>query len=316
VGSSVLCEPRKLLSRADASAVLPPMVTVPSGFVLIESTDGHFRMVPDDNSQSERKLSEEPVEAGLGLAVSSSSVFVSPRLPSKSDLASRTHLDASMAMLGSSASRGKKNGSKGGKMTRLVAEGRDKSKFYNVVAGRPFPKFVSLEQEIRAVDTFTISSFLTTSTATNTYNAQAFTLSNFSMNSAYTALFDQYRVDQLEVWLEPTNSQGATVFGELITAVDLDDANAPTTASLGDKQGALVGLGAGGRYHCWKPHVAVATYGGAFTSYGNVPAMWIDSASTSVQHYGFKIVALPTPAQTITYALTCRGVFSFRAPGL
>jgi hypothetical protein len=228
-----------------------------------------------------------------------------------------THLPAAMTSMGASSSSGsKRNGKSRTKLAPLAREGQDISKFYNAVAGRPYPKFAKLEQSIRVVDTFTVSSFFTTSTATNAYAAVAFTLSSFSMNSSYVALFDQYRIEQLEVWLEPFAAQGSTAFAELITAVDLDDANVPANLSLGDKQGALVGYGAAGRYHRWRPHVAVAEYSGTFTSYGNVPATWIDSASTTVQHYGFKIAAFPTPLQTVTYGLTVRAVIGFRSPGL
>jgi len=238
---------------------------------------------------------------------------------SSSLLASLTHLPAAMASLGFGGFGNHPKGKakkKTHKLTPLAKEGQDLHAFYNVVAGRPYPRYVSLEQRITVEDTFTVSNFLTTSTATNSYAALAPTLGNFSMNSAYTALFDQYRIDQLEVFVEPINAQGSTSYGEVFTAVDLDDANAPTTLSIGDKQEALVGLGAAGRKHRWLPHVAIAEYSGTFTSYGNIPATFIDSASPSVQHYGFKMAAAPTPLQVVTYALTCRAVITFRAPGL
>jgi hypothetical protein len=139
-------------------------------------------------------------------------------------------------------------------------------------------------------------------------------LSSFPNVTEYTNAFDQYRIDQLEVWLELVGNQDAAL-GTLVTAVDLDDANVPTgPTQIQDKQGALVGSGAAMRYHRWVPHVAVAEYSGAFTSYGNVPATWIDTASPGVLHWGFKTAAA---AYTVaSYNLTVRAVISFCAPGL
>jgi len=39
-----------------------------------------------------------------------------------------------------------------------------------------------------------------------------------------------------------------------------------------------------------RPRQALATYSGAFTSYANTKALWNDTASPSVQHYGMKII--------------------------
>jgi len=40
--------------------------------------------------------------------------------------------------------------------------------------------------------------------------------------------------------------------------------------------------------------MAVAAYAGSFTSYANMEPQWIDCASPSVQHYGFKCAVNPT----------------------
>jgi hypothetical protein len=155
---------------------------------------------------------------------------------------------------------------------------------------------------------------LTTSVTVNTYVGLPFTVGDFVGSSSLLAAFDQYKIVQIEAWIEPTAAQGSTVFQPLACAIDLDDANTPTTfSSVSDRIGALVGLGGTGRYLKWRPHVATAVYSGAFTSFANEPSCWIDSASPNVQHYGFKAAALPTVV-AVTYEMTYRAVVMFRAP--
>lgn len=199
-------------------------------------------------------------------------------------------------------------------MAALAKEGQTEGKFFNLEAGRPYPSFSRLDQTIRLVDTYTVANFITTSTTVPVGASTFVALSSFPNVTEYTNAFDQYRIDQIEVWLELVGNPSASL-STLVTAVDLDDANVPTgPTQIQDKQGALVGSGASMRYHRWAPHVAVSEFSGTFTSYGNVPATWIDTASPSVQHYGFKAA---TAAQTVaSYNLQVRAVISFRAPGL
>jgi len=62
--------------------------------------------------------------------------------------------------------------------------------------------------------------------------------------------------------------------------------------------------------------MAVAAFSGAFTSYSNVPAGWIDSASPGVQHYGLKLYFESTPFGVISYEYSVRAKVSFRGPGI
>jgi hypothetical protein len=217
------------------------------------------------------------------------------------------------ASSGSSAPHKKKN--RGKHLTPLATDGQPISAFFNEVAARPFPHFGSLENKIRTVNIFTVSAFLTTSTTVFTAAAAYISLAQFPNYTEYSQVFDQYKIDQVEVWLEPVGSQENGT-GILTTAVDLDDANVPTSATaIYDKQDALTGNGIQGRYHRWVPHMATAVFSGTFTSYGNERAGWIDSASPNVQHYGFK-VASSASSTVYSYNLTVRAVISYRATGL
>lgn len=189
---------------------------------------------------------------------------------------------------------------------------------YNVVAGRPIiarsiPLTILTVEMRQSADAF----FSTSATVPSLLGIN-FTVSNFAVSSSYLALFDQYKIDHLEVWLEPQFSQSTVSAntGGFYTCIDLDDANTP--GSYQDVEGhqtAISSTGQTSHYHSWKPHMAVAVYSGAFTSFENAPANWIDSASSGVQHFGVKVASTAT-AVIQRYNLYVRGLVSFRQAGL
>jgi len=204
--------------------------------------------------------------------------------------------------------------SRGRKLTR---DGRIVSKFYLSAGVRPYPSNgISLEQEITVELTNVVQTWLTSSavSGTNTYAAQNFTLSLFNAATSMAAVFDQYRIDQIECWVDPVGI-ASTSYPFLSTAVDIDDSNTPASAGqVLDKQGAVSGTGQAGHYHRWLPHMAIAAYSGAFTSYTNEPAQWIDCASPAVQHYGLKALSVSNGTTPVVYTLSYRAVISFRSP--
>lgn len=158
--------------------------------------------------------------------------------------------------------------------------------------------------------------FSTTSTTVPVFASYIGTLSAFVDVAAYTNLFDQYRIDEMELWITPQAPQGTTTFAAQFYAVDLDDGNVPTSsADVIDKQSSVESSGPSGIYIKWQPHMAVALYSGTFTSYGNEPAGWIDCASPNVQHYGVKAAFEPTPS-SFRYIVHAKARVSFRSAGL
>jgi hypothetical protein len=190
------------------------------------------------------------------------------------------------------------------------------SKFYNMVAGRPKSLVTSLEQKITVILETPVS--ITPLPITFVGRAFSFVISTFSSASNYLAVFDQYMIEEIEVWLEPSSVLQNEIAGTLITSIDLDDAVIPTTASnVGSKQGSITSGVFAGHYHRWQPHLAVAMYSGAFTSFGNTPRQWCDSASPLIQHYGLKLAyTADVGATPHNLRLSTRARVSFRAPGL
>jgi hypothetical protein len=179
-------------------------------------------------------------------------------------------------------------------------------------------RHVSNEQTVRLQGSLVITAFNTTSLTVNTYASASFSLGGFGATTGFTnalACFDQYKIDLIETWLvsrDPTAVNNSNP-GLLATCVDLDDATVPTSFNVIQSYGSsLTTSGAAGHYHRWVPHIAVAAYGGAFTSYSNMGPQWIDSGSPAVQHYGLKLAALPT-GSAIATDLIVRATVTFRA---
>lgn len=123
---------------------------------------------------------------------------------------------------------------------------------------------------------------------------------NFQLSSGngyldFTAAYDQYRIVAVEIRFSPygnSHVKTADFPGRLFTCIDYDDAGAPANAAEVMEFGNCEITNSYNKaVRRFKPRVASALYSGAFTSFGNVEAPWIDAASPSVQHYGVKLWA-------------------------
>jgi hypothetical protein len=206
---------------------------------------------------------------------------------------------------------------KTGKRSKLAREGQVVSRMFDSLGSRPYPtNGIGLEQSIQLELTYLTQSVVSSSATSGIpmYAAMAFSIGQTSGAAALLATFDQYRIDQIETWFEDPNPNSAVSYPDIISAVDLDDNNTPTSVGqVQDHAGSLMSAGPGGHYHRWRPHIALAAYSGAFTSYSNVPSMWIDSASPNVQHFGLKVATVSNSGQ-VAYNVVTRMVVSLRAP--
>jgi len=136
------------------------------------------------------------------------------------------------------------------------------------------------------------------STAQNAYVGQ---LSYLTNSAAFSALYDQYRIVAMRYTFIPrTNVVSGTAYNPpMYSVIDYDDAAIiASRAAITQRANVAVTQVYESLQRTFKPHVAVAAYSGAFTSYKNEAADWIDTASTTVQHYGLKVFidACTTPA--------------------
>jgi hypothetical protein len=114
--------------------------------------------------------------------------------------------------------------------------------------------------------------------------------------SSFAAVFDQYQLELVEIWILPRHTNPLSVsstgnVGLLYSVIDYDDGSALTTSLAFEQyENCVVSPSYEGQYRKFIPHVAVANYAGSFTGYSNVPAnkIWIDCATTGTQFYGLK----------------------------
>lgn len=158
------------------------------------------------------------------------------------------------------------------------------------------------------------SNAITSSTGTEVDTSIVIKLNLLNNYADLTAVFDQYRIDEVELLMIPRflNTTTGTNCGDQYSVVDYDDSGAATIATLLQYTNVVITSGSNGRRIRWKPHVAMAAYtGSAFTDFANVTGQWIDSASADVPHYGVKHGwSVTSSALTIDYFF--RALVSFR----
>jgi len=151
--------------------------------------------------------------------------------------------------------------------------------------------------------------FSTSASVVTSYGLAITAGTHITQFANYQALFDQYRIDEIECWLQPYPN-GVTT-GMAYTAIDYDNATAVSPTAIQQLQNVEQGDCQVGHYRRWKPHCALAAYGGAFTAFSNVASPWIDSVSSAVQHYGF-LASADVTSQIVPFDMVVRIKFSVR----
>jgi len=190
---------------------------------------------------------------------------------------------------------------------------------WSLLSGRwPHMNDPQLDNQVyNFIETDTQVNLMTTSTTISQAFGTYAALNGLPNATNYTALFDQYRIVQVEVWITPQIGGSGGVLlnaGSLMkTVVDYDNTTTTATQAFFDDFANCHTTGIqSGHYRRYTPHVAVAAYSGAFTSFSNVVAPWIDCASPGVQHYGLKIYADATPLGAIGIDVITRYHVQFR----
>ena len=153
-----------------------------------------------------------------------------------------------------------------------------------------------------------------TSTTLPTFFGLSFLASSLDNFASLANVFDQYRIDMIEVLIIPDVTEvtpGSAGTSLYLSAVDYENSTAPSSlAELGGYASCIESSGNSQHYHRWEPQFAVAAYSGTFTSYA-AQSGWVDCSSPNVQHYGLKIAHGATGAAfgvnaAITYHVSFR----------
>lgn len=162
---------------------------------------------------------------------------------------------------------------------------------------------------------------VTSSTSVVQLGGFSFKLNLWPNYASWTALFDKYRIDEIElhfqadgVQLNSTNSQLAPVFA---VALDFDnDANPSSVDDVIRRSKSVVCAGTTNFRRHFIPRVAREVYNGvASTNYEEAAGpVWLDCASAATPHYGV-VYAMGTASST-SYAYRVHAKFrvSFAFP--
>lgn len=195
---------------------------------------------------------------------------------------------------------------------------RPESAVWTMERGIPFMNRRGIDgnQVYRLTSQYETTFVHTTSTTLETFSQVYVTLTNFSNASALGTLFDQYRIAEIEVWYIPQSKVETTTaaqqVGLMFTVVDYDDTTSLASVNAATEYDSCISSpGDSGHYRRFTPHIAVAAYSGAFTSYANETAPWIDVASNGVYHFGVKC-AHSTTSVVYSYNTVVRAAIELR----
>lgn len=148
-----------------------------------------------------------------------------------------------------------------------------------------------------------------TANLTGTNGAFFFSLNDTPAPTDYTSLFDQYRIQQVQIEFMPSvqpfgPSTTTTDLPVLLTTIDYDDATAQSFATLQQSETAQVVSDQTYHQRTLTPRFAISGYGGVFGSFALAPVgSWVDSNSPAVQYYGVKWATSPVSVVSGTYVL-------------
>jgi len=161
-----------------------------------------------------------------------------------------------------------------------------------------------------------VSNYIVTSTVIPVFYAASFAFQGLVPDyPACQQLFDQYRIDLIEVWLTPKNSSqlATSDHGILHTVLDYDDNNPLSTVqSALEYTNCISSGGHMGHYRAIKPRVAMAAYASLVsTGYSPVVSPWLDIANIGVLHFGLKTANTPTDI-SYSFNLNIRTTYSVK----
>jgi hypothetical protein len=179
---------------------------------------------------------------------------------------------------------------------------------FSLPSSIPLHTFKVMQTDIR-------TSWHTTSTGGEINSALVFEANQIDNFNNFSSIFDQYRVDLLEVWIVPqlpVVTQSANRGGVSISVVDFTDGNTATVAVLQEYESALVSHTGSGHYRRFTPHVNVTAYAGGSAEFINVTAPWVDCAFPDVEFHAVKFSTTATSGAAVPYDLFLRAHISFR----
>jgi len=160
----------------------------------------------------------------------------------------------------------------------------------------------------------TFGPYVTSTSAESDFGIN-FTLASLPGSSGLVAVFDQYRIDLVQLLLIPRydfSTTTSTNSGLLYSAIDYDSTAAATVSALQQYANVQISTGLDSRRATFKPAANINVQAGTGTGQTPMTSPWIDSANATVQHRGFLFSVTQTDA-VYTYDAPCKLRISFRS---
>jgi hypothetical protein len=187
--------------------------------------------------------------------------------------------------------------------TRSSGKRRARGEFSKPYAlGQTAPRLAPVPSFRKKVD-YQLKYFFLHSTSTSVVSnwSDVFSLSGVTNYAKYTAMWDEYKINRIEVNIVPPQ-QSASEVGVFISSVDANDNNVIPIADLEAMNNSIETSVLTPHYHCWQPLVLTGT----LSMNG-----WISCTNPTQIWYGLKSCAGVTSAvEQLTYFVTLH--ISFR----
>lgn len=196
---------------------------------------------------------------------------------------------------------------------------QDKVQTWSVTAGATpgLTRIQSMDNKPhRVVQTVELGTVATSSAGADVFFAQGITLAQLAQVASFTAVFDQYKIEQVEIWITPSYNfaAGMNPNSVYLTVIDYDDSTTPAAIGTLLQYSNCAEISATtGIYRRWRPHVGsmLAQPTSSVQGTANLIAPWIDSSTTGVIHNGFKM-AVKASSVTSIYNARLRLTVAFR----
>lgn len=189
------------------------------------------------------------------------------------------------------------------------------------IAADPFPKpklGFGDQQIYTIVEGVQVAGWLTPSNSVEVPASRTFQLSDFSDASSLAAVFDSFRIMDVECWIVPrftADQLGAQSTGLLVSVVDLNDiSNLVSVQTALASTNAMVGSTVDGHYRRFVPMAAEEVYkSGVSTGYAEKPAStWMNTADAAVPFFALKAISTTVVTAAVSYDLIFRMKVQFR----
>jgi len=195
--------------------------------------------------------------------------------------------------------------------TVVKSDTRSKPQNFNIVQNPP-PNWLTMTYWTKAMYDATY----TTSTSVINEQNQSFLASSFTLPSGIFSTFDQFCIYEITVTITlASNATSYTTPVQVVTAIDYDNVASLGAYSemyaYGTCQQSMITI-ENSLVRSLRPCVAPVLFGGTLSSATGISRSWVDSAASStVQHYGFRLIMKPT-ASSVPVEVLFTGLFGFR----